>query len=145
MIDKKEALRRLKDIYASIPDVPCTHCHSCCGPILWFEPEELLIRDYLKTHHLTYIQWTKDEFERHQMRCPYLYNDRCRIYPVRPLVCRLQGAIQDLRCEHHCTELLKDDTVMKVKELFFSLIHDMEASDTFYGTRCLVNEVKKKR
>ncbi len=145
MIPKKEALKQLLEIYANIPDITCSHCHSCCGPILWFEPEEMLIREYLEEHHMLYIRWTQEEFERHQMRCPYLHKDRCRIYPVRPIVCRLQGNLADLKCKQHSIEHMTSDNVDKIKKLFFSLLCEMDSLDKFYGTRSLIDEVKQKK
>lgn len=144
MITREEALTRLLEIYAIIPNMTCIHCHSCCGPILWFEPEEILIQEYLEKHQLPYIHWTKEEFEKHQMRCPYLYMDWCSIYPVRPIVCRLQGVIDNLTCEHNKIEHMTDNQVDKIKKMFFSLLSEMNSLDRFYGTRSLVNEVKQK-
>lgn len=45
------------------------------------------------------ISWTREEFDKNQDKCPYLINDRCIIYLVRPIVCRLQGNISELRCK----------------------------------------------
>jgi Fe-S-cluster containining protein len=37
------------------------------------------------------------------LRCPALGDDgRCRVYDARPIVCRLYGSVDELRCEHGC-------------------------------------------
>jgi Fe-S-cluster containining protein len=142
MIEREEALTRLAEIYAKIPKSACVHCHTCCGPILWFEPEEIQIREYLEQHHLPYIQWTQEEFETHQMQCPYVHKDRCNIYAVRPMVCRLQGVTNGLQCSQVRSDLLTEKQVYKIKDQLVSLLRDMDALEKFYGTRRLADEVK---
>jgi len=135
LLKQEEIIERLFEIYSLIPTIICIHCHSCCGPILWFEPEEILIRSYLKEHHLDYIQWTRDEFKKNSMRCPYLSKDGCRIYSVRPIVCRLQGVTKDLICDHYTGPLMSDEDMTKVKILFFSLLRESGSQQKYYGTR----------
>jgi hypothetical protein len=53
MLRDKEIKERLNKIYAKIPDnFSCLHCHCCCGPIVWFKPEEIMIREYLEQNNL---------------------------------------------------------------------------------------------
>src|SRR4030042_6858002 len=101
MLSTSEIVSRLNGIYQQIPDCVWSHCHTCCGTIIWFSPEEVNIRSFLQQHQLEYVVWSTEEFTQHDMRCPYLRDDRCRIYPVRPIVCRLQGNIPELPCTYH--------------------------------------------
>lgn len=137
MLRDNEIKERLNKIYAKIPDnFPCLHCHSCCGPIVWFKPEEIIIREYLEQNNLDYIVWSIDEFKSNKMRCPYLKNDRCLIYPVRPIVCRLQGNVEDLPCLKLKTDkFLSKKIVDEIKTEFNQLVSQMNAKDAFYSTK----------
>ena len=142
MITKDEIFNRLDHIYSRIPTMDCHHCHVCCGPIIWFEPEEMRIRLYLEQHDMPYIQWDNEEFKKHHMHCPYLSDDGCRIYPVRPLVCRLQGVAEGLECPYNTSNRMADTELAEVKTLFFSLLSDMGATKKYYGTRTMVNHLR---
>ena len=137
MLNKNEIKERLNKIYGKIPDdFPCRHCHSCCGPIIWFKPEEIAIREYLEIHNMDYIVWSIDEFKKNNMRCPYLKDDRCSIYYVRPLVCRLQGHTEDLPCIKFKTgQFLSKKIVDEIKTEFDQLVTQLEGNDVFYGTK----------
>jgi Fe-S-cluster containining protein len=118
-----------------IPDFQCQHCHNCCGPIIWFAPEEILIKDYLQKQKLKRIVWSKEEFEKNHMKCPYLKNDRCLIYSVRPIVCRLQGNIPELRCKStYCGNLMSQKYLKYIKEEFFKIIRQTNGMNIFYTT-----------
>jgi Fe-S-cluster containining protein len=125
----------LVKIYSSIHNFPCKQCHKCCGPIIWFEPEELFIRDYLEKNKIKRIVWTKEEFEKNHMICPYIIDNKCIIYPVRPIVCRLQGNISELRCmsSNNCT-LTSEIELNKIREEFVKLIRKTNGMNIFYST-----------
>ena len=128
-------IESLKKIYSSIQIFPCKQCHKCCGPIIWFEPEELLIRDYLEKNKIKRIVWTKEEFEKNHMRCPYIIDDRCIIYPVRPIVCRLQGEISELKCKSsNAATLTSEKELNKIREEFVKLIRQTNGMNIFYST-----------
>jgi len=118
-----------------IPDFECQHCHQCCGPVVWFEPEEILISDYLQKQGIKRILWTKEEFEQNHMRCPYLVDDRCIIYPVRPIVCRLQGNISELKCKlSNGSRLMCQKELNNIGEEFIKLIRQTNGMNIFYST-----------
>lgn len=127
--------KRLEDIYLQIPDFECKHCHKCCGPIIWFKPEEILIRDFIKSNDVEYIVWSTQQFKNNGMRCPYIKNDRCIIYPVRPIVCRLQGNLSDMPCEYHVKEVISKEQLDKIKGEFEKLLEETDGKNVFYGTR----------
>ncbi len=79
---------RLKAVYAEIPNVKCKgRCASACGLIL------------MST--LEYERLGKPKFE--SLRCPVLGEDnRCTKYDLRPAICRLWGATEDLPCPYGC-------------------------------------------
>jgi len=138
MLSESQIMNRLEHIYAKIPNgFPCRHCHECCDPIIWFKPEEILIRDYMEKHNIEYVVWSIEEFKKNNMRCPYLKNDRCSIYPVRPIVCRLQGNICELPCKYNKIRLMSKKQFNKVKKEFDILVRDVNGTRGFYGTRKL--------
>ncbi|KYK28882.1 hypothetical protein AYK20_06505 [Thermoplasmatales archaeon SG8-52-1] len=131
----KKIIKDLESIYSLIPSFECKHCHQCCGPIFWFEPEDILIREFMKENKIQRILWTREEFEKNQTKCPYLMNDRCTIYPVRPIVCRLQGNISELRCKlTDDAKLISQKKLNILKEEFFKLIRESNGTNVFYST-----------
>ena len=133
---EKHIQDRLQQIYEKIPAFPsCKHCHQCCGPILWFQPEEENIRNYLKKHHLSYQMWTLEEFMLHNMQCPYLSKNGCSIYPARPLICRLQGVIEDLPCRQNIQPALLKEQWMQIKNEFEDLLFQCSKKLVWYSTR----------
>lgn len=135
-MNSSSEITRLVKIYNQIPkDFKCHHCHLCCGPIIWFQPEEYLIRKFLNKHKLDYIVWSENDFKKNNMRCPYLKDGKCIIYPVRPIVCRLQGHIPELPCK-----MIKDISfdklkIKKIETEFKKLINDSGSVGRFYSTK----------
>lgn len=90
------------DLYGQIPDTGCKGlCQEACGPIAMHPYERARIRragvdiplpSDAVTELLTSGSYT----------CPALMEGRCSVYDLRPLICRLYGAADDLRCEHGC-------------------------------------------
>ncbi len=135
IIPKAEVIRRLNMIYAKVPSFDCKHCLQCSNPIWWFKPEEINIREYLKQHHMGYLTFSFEEFKRNQMRCPYLQGNRCTIYPVRPLVCRLQGTIKELPCPNIKKPLLTEAQYKKIIQELNMLTKDLDGLEEYFGTR----------
>jgi len=126
----------LEKIYSSIPSyIKCEHCHQCCGPIVWFEPEEILIRNYMYKNKIKNVLWTIEEFKQNNMKCPYLINDRCLIYPVRPIVCRLQGNITELKCKLSKNDkLISEQEIKTIRKEFIKIIKQKNGLNKFYST-----------
>jgi len=132
---KNDIVENLEKIYLSIPGFNCKHCHQCCGPIVWFEPEEMLIKRFLQKNKIERIIWSLKEFEKNKMKCPYLRDDRCIIYPVRPLVCRLQGNISNLKCNLSKTnKKISKIALNKIKHNYINLIKQANGMYNFYST-----------
>jgi len=130
-----ETIERLLQIYEMIPTFNCLHCHQCCGPIFWSEPEELLIRDFLFSHHMKRIIWSREEFQINDMKCPYLIQHGCAIYPVRPIVCRLQGVLPALPCSTNLIDYpVSQEQLASIYTNYSALIKEKKCGDVFYGT-----------
>lgn len=96
MRGEKTKFKKLYEIYDTIPELKCVSgCNECCGVIFWFRIEEENIRRYLKEHNIEY-RYAKSLSD----KCPYFEDGRCVIYPVRPVICRLYGVVENLRCKY---------------------------------------------
>ena len=84
---------------------------------------------------MDYKQLSTAEFKSNKMKCPYLSNDRCMIYSVRPLVCRLQGHIPELRCVHNKKTSISAQLLQEIKKEFNSLVAEVGGINLFYSTR----------
>lgn len=77
----------------------CVNCGDCCGIIL-VSPEELKrIKDYVAGRP-EIRSFANDH--RSLEECPFRDDEakRCKIYPVRPMICRLMGICKGMRCAH---------------------------------------------
>ena len=102
-------LRKLKKEIPAFKE--CKRCGHCCGPLKLHPLEWVSIRKYL-THHELWGTVTEN-YHVHQattggeqvMGCYLMAMDEnrqatCLIYPVRPIVCRMQGVKDNLKCPH---------------------------------------------
>lgn len=99
---------RLADIYAQIPTSACVpNCGKCCGPIMPSSAEIRNVKDWCEERHIEYKDFLSITKEG---GCPYLDPEKkCRIYPVRPFLCRLVGVATKLPCplgKCHASKLL---------------------------------------
>lgn len=92
-------LDRMLAIYERVPKVQCKRrCQQACGPV--FDAGGLTERELSRIVGLVGRREARDG-----LVCGYL--DRsglCSIYGMRPLVCRLWGAVDhpQMRCPHGC-------------------------------------------
>lgn len=83
----------LEAVYRRVPDVKCKgKCAECCGPILCGGAEWARIVPLAGA--VAAIGG--------DLSCPLLKDGRCSVYAVRPLICRLWGAVKAMRCPHGC-------------------------------------------
>ena len=101
---------KLQVIYDQIPKVVCKGlCHAACGPVPTTASEREEIRKITGRRVKTEPQIFQDQ--KHGPRilktnedanCLYLKKNRCTVYEARPIVCRLYGVADGLRCQHGC-------------------------------------------
>lgn len=85
----------LRAIYAEIPTILCQRrCAAYCGPI----GASRLEVDRMRMTSALPLTYDGETFS-----CGYLTSGgQCSVYAVRPLICRLWGVVEDLRCPHGC-------------------------------------------
>lgn len=102
-----------QDLYDRIPEVHCKgECgrdrhDTCCGPICCTITEAVLLEEYCGksidwlTPYPGSLTMNPESMPGHI--CPLLnFDGRCMAYEVRPLICRLWGAIEKLKCQWGC-------------------------------------------
>lgn len=95
--------RTLEEVYARIPAVACKGlCVDSCGPIAMSVDEEARLHERgVKVPPLPDAVAAVERGEDYY--CPALEDGRCRVYDVRPTICRLWGATRSMPCPHGCT------------------------------------------
>ena len=86
--------RQLEALYASMPSIDCQMlCHPACGPIVMSRRE-----------HERLVGAHGPREAEADLVCPYLGRESglCGAYEVRPLICRLWGVVETMRCEWGC-------------------------------------------
>lgn len=92
------AMTKLDAIYAALPAIDCKRlCQECCGPVMMSQLEWHRI-----IHRLGKApQPTPEQAKR--LQCPMLTDaGDCRVYDLRPMICRLWGLVEKMRCPHGC-------------------------------------------
>jgi Fe-S-cluster containining protein len=111
-------LFRLQALYNRLPKLSCQGlCWESCGVIPLHKDELVQIRrhvevrprdvghpgamgDGLRQYKTDYVVLRK----KGKLTCPLLDGQRrCRAYDWRPLICRLFGLVEKMRCPHGCT------------------------------------------
>lgn len=112
-MSRGEAYAALEAIYAKVPDVACRGlCGPYCGPVPMSALELGRMRRAGADPHGSTLQ------------CGCLAGGRCAAYDLRPLICRLWGAVRNLRCPWGCAppgRLLSDrearDLMQRVEDV----------------------------
>jgi Fe-S-cluster containining protein len=91
------AVRAIDALYDSLPKLVCKRlCQGCCGPIEMAKMEYQRIANRLGR--------IPPGVDHKTLTCPMLKNGGCKVYDIRPMLCRLWGLIDDplMRCGFGC-------------------------------------------
>lgn len=111
----------LEQIYAIVPEAHCQGlCTDYCGPVMGSRVElsNALVAGVdlmMPARRMLALKSADVPIP----SCPALVDGRCSIYDVRPLICRLWGVSEALRCEYGCTPdrlLTRDEAGWLIKE-----------------------------
>ena len=95
------AIKALEALYARVPSLHCKgYCIGACDPIA--NPSSELERDRMTARGGRVPLAMTPETLRTLTPCNYLADGRCSVYDVRPLICRLWGAVEGLPCHWGC-------------------------------------------
>lgn len=91
--------RRLDALYATLPKLECKGlCAHSCIPIT-VAPEE---RNRIRREHGVELPEADELFAQGCTTCVALQDGRCSVYDARPMICRLWGIDETMRCPHGC-------------------------------------------
>lgn len=93
--DERQRLRAIRDLYARLPKMECKgECSSSCGPI-----------DMSQIERKAIVEATGEDvsFAPRTLTCTKLnFLGRCSIYDLRPMICRLWGISEAMKCPWGC-------------------------------------------
>jgi Fe-S-cluster containining protein len=119
--------RHLRLAYRDIPPVPCrTGCTDCCGPAPFSSAELARVEDLIPADAMLqkHRSGTVVVKVTRPMKCAFASDEGCTIYAMRPLVCRLFGAVKGeprLTCSFGCIAakpLTKHDAAKRMVAVF---------------------------
>lgn len=112
------------NIYNYTVDGKCSGCGNCCSNLLPMSEKEIrTIRNYVHNNHIQeckhYIPLVKQPYD---MTCPFLNTgkskDKCRIYEVRPLICRLFICDNEQKAKFNREHVRSTRRIVAVREEF---------------------------
>jgi Fe-S-cluster containining protein len=94
----------LDQLYAQLPKLDCKGlCHTSCGPIGMTQVERRRIQKNTGGHDPGVVYETLGNDTVTDVTCSLLQQDkRCGVYAIRPMICRLWGIIDVLKCPYGC-------------------------------------------
>lgn len=89
--------RLLGDLDALYAELPSLECQGLCGEACSFIMMTRVERERIVDGGGPRILMTESP-------CPALdFIGRCRVYTQRPMICRLWGVVDDMKCHYGCT------------------------------------------
>lgn len=100
----------LDGLYREVPEIDCQgKCQSACGPIAFTDVEmERIVKKVGRAP-------TADP---RTLTCSMLQGGLCRVYHLRPMICRLWGVVEMMRCPWGC----EPERVLTTKESYRLLL-----------------------
>lgn len=120
----------LNELYAQVPTIKCKgHCKDSCGPIEIHDEERRAIREkgvIIPDHAIQLQQWRK---EGTPLDCPALSTEgRCTVYEVRPMICRIWGVTEDIRCPWGCEVQGEILTANRGRAIYYHVLSEGRSS-----------------
>jgi hypothetical protein len=96
-VPTSQAIEALEELYAALPSLECRgKCAESCTPIDMSDVERARIQ---QAHGIR----IPPRHETAGPSCPALTSwGTCQVYTVRPMICRLWGIADSMRCPHGC-------------------------------------------
>lgn len=109
----------IQDLYQLIPQMICIpNCVECCtefGIPSRTKVEDMYIKAFLEEHKMVIKPASGT-------KCPYVTENGCSIYPVRPLICRLYGTSKNYPCKKGVLPIspLDEDQEAEIMHLYLN-------------------------
>jgi Fe-S-cluster containining protein len=95
------SLIQIQKIAERIPAFECIPgCTDCCGPVPFSPSEWEAVPDKRPMPSTDLGEILAGLYQGGAAKCSYASEAGCAIYAHRPLMCRLFGTVEDLRCPH---------------------------------------------
>ena len=113
------------NIYNFTVNGKCSQCGACCSDLLPMSEKEIReIRRFIKKNGITECKHLLPTANTcMDMTCPFLDTDKksekCRIYPVRPAICRQFICDSEKRAKHNRELLKQTRRIVDVRREFF--------------------------
>jgi Fe-S-cluster containining protein len=140
----QEKVAALEALYAELPSLECRGlCWHSCGPVDMSVTERERIADL----GVTIPGYTREAAERYRTTgkvdaCPALGPFKtCGVHAARPMICRLWGSTENMRCPHGC----RPDRELSEAEgyEFLERSREIGGSDESSGVRELIAELAR--
>lgn len=96
----EEIERVLGEVQNEIPVFECERCGGCCGPLGATSMELDIIDRHVQRNNIVVPGYSQTTLSTStivritdSVRCPYLKDHECLVYPVRPTICQLFGTV----------------------------------------------------
>ena len=126
VISLLEAVQRDMDdnIYNFCKDGKCSQCGNCCSNLLPMSQKEIdVIRRYIRKKHIKECLHIAPATVAYDMTCPFLDTgkscEKCRIYPVRPEICKQFICDNEQRAKHNRALLGQTRQIVDVRSEFY--------------------------
>jgi len=127
----------VKSIDHLLKPIGCTNCGRCCGVTACTGAEFDRVNAYAKSHGI--------EPRKQGINCPWLHDNKCAVYPVRPRVCALFGHVPEMECgevpNNNISEslqgVLMKEVVVETRHTGMRMMHEvvMSLSEIVAATR----------
>ena len=112
------------NIYNFCKDGKCSQCGNCCSNLLPMSQKEIdVIRRYIRKKHIKECRHIAPATVAYDMTCPFLDTgkscEKCRIYPVRPEICKQFICDNEQRAKYNRKLLGQTRDIVDVREEFF--------------------------
>jgi Fe-S-cluster containining protein len=92
--------KKIDKLYSEIPELKCKGlCYDACGVIPLAPSENRRIEE--RTGENPSVKQVM-LVQTGCYTCPQLKDNKCSIYDIRPMICRLYGVVKKMQCRHGC-------------------------------------------
>lgn len=115
------------NIYNFCKDGKCSQCGNCCSNLLPMSRKEVnAIHRYIRKNHIKECKHLLPTANRpYDITCPFLDTDKscekCRIYPVRPEICKQFICDNEQRAKNNRALLGQTRQIVDVRKEFFNV------------------------